>query len=248
MGQVLFSLCTYEPDLSHPDHTHEHPGLFVLLKGDHREVRPGGSFCQEPLSAVWHGTGTLHATAVGPGGMKGLNISFSRDWFKEYEIDEKDLSRLPFHASPLVQVECLRIVQALGQDPGFLEMGAMDLLQFCYNETHWINSPEWLTAVRERLHYEFEAPPRTSDLADAASVHPVYLARAFRHKFGCTMSAYVQMRRVHTVARQLAGGMASGEAATQSGFADQSHMIRQFKRWVGTTPRAFQDAMASSVV
>jgi AraC-like DNA-binding protein len=41
----------------------------------------------------------------------------------------------------------------------------------------------------------------------------------------------------------LASGMRSGEIARITGFADQSHLIRHFKRMVGVTPARYARAL-----
>jgi AraC-like DNA-binding protein len=48
--------------------------------------------------------------------------------------------------------------------------------------------------------------------------------------------------RVHRAAELLRGGMSASMVASATGFADQSHLTRLFKRLVGVPPGAYQRA------
>ena len=68
-------------------------------------------------------------------------------------------------------------------------------------------------------------------------VHPVHLCRTFSEHFDCTLGEYIRRLRVLRGRQLLAiddGGLA--EIALQSGFADQSHFTRVFKKHFGLTP------------
>ena len=48
------------------------------------------------------------------------------------------------------------------------------------------------------------------------------------------------MRRLDDVRSRLRAGTGLADAAVASGFADQSHLTRHFKRVTGVTPRQFR--------
>ncbi|NEQ55828.1 MAG: helix-turn-helix transcriptional regulator, partial [Leptolyngbya sp. SIO3F4] len=48
--------------------------------------------------------------------------------------------------------------------------------------------------------------------------------------------AYLNHVRVHQAKRLLASGHSITDAALSTGFADQSHLHRHFKKMVGVTP------------
>ena len=64
-------------------------------------------------------------------------------------------------------------------------------------------------------------------------------SRRFKATFGQTPHQYVIERRVDRAKELLAGGMPPARVAEAVGFADQSHLIRHFKRIVGVTPGKF---------
>ena len=73
-------------------------------------------------------------------------------------------------------------------------------------------------------------------LATEAGMSRWHFIRAFAGRFGLTPHAYVIERRVDVARRLLEAGGRPAEVAVRCGFADQSHLIRHFKRVVGVTP------------
>ncbi len=102
-------------------------------------------------------------------------------------------------------------------------------------------NPGWVTDIRDMLQADIVRRPTLGELADAAGVHPVTLARAFRKAFGCTVGEYLRRLRIDRAAEQLTGGDAPlAEIALGAGFADQSHFSNVFRRHTGRSPSAFR--------
>ncbi|MBS62045.1 AraC family transcriptional regulator [Salinisphaera sp.] len=62
------------------------------------------------------------------------------------------------------------------------------------------------------------------------------LSRDFRLLFGTSPYRYLTMRRLERCKRSLAQGLGLAEASLAAGFADQSHMTRQFRDAYGISP------------
>jgi AraC family transcriptional regulator len=102
-------------------------------------------------------------------------------------------------------------------------------------------APTWLERARAQLHDEFIKPPSLQILADAAGVHRVHFARAFRKHYACTVGEYVRLRRIEYAAHRLTTSDALlSDVALGSGFSDQSHFTTVFKRLIGITPGEFR--------
>jgi AraC-like DNA-binding protein len=71
------------------------------------------------------------------------------------------------------------------------------------------------------------------------------LARQFRAHLGTSPYRYLVMRRLDRARHLMLSGVALAEAAASSGFADQSHMTRHFKRAFGMSPGRWQRIMVS---
>jgi len=77
------------------------------------------------------------------------------------------------------------------------------------------------------------------DLAAAAGCSRFALHRAFMAHFGFAASDYQRQLRLRAARRLIAGGHPVAEAAVRSGFTDQAHLTRWFRRCYGITPGTF---------
>lgn len=97
--------------------------------------------------------------------------------------------------------------------------------------------PKWLGLLLDLLDDTFEQRWTLQGIAAEMGVHPVHLCRAFSEHLGYTLGEYIRRQRVLRAWQLLAiGDGALAEVAAQSGFADQSHFTRAFRRQFGITP------------
>ena len=90
--------------------------------------------------------------------------------------------------------------------------------------------------ARDLLEAAFSGGVTSDMLEEATGLERFTLARQFRRRLGTSPYRYLTMRRLdHAKARMRAGDSLAGAAAA-SGFADQSHMTRQFRRAYGLAP------------
>ncbi len=101
-------------------------------------------------------------------------------------------------------------------------------------------SPASIRAVCELLHERLADPPSLSELAAITGLSQFAVLRAFRAETGLPPHAYVNQLRVRQARTLLDQGVAPADVAMTTGFADQAHLTRHFKRVVGVPPRAYQ--------
>ena len=94
--------------------------------------------------------------------------------------------------------------------------------------------------VRERLADESANSPTLAALAAEAGCSPWQLLRRFESACGLTPHAWLVQRRVEQARQRIADGIALAQVAADCGFADQSHLTRQFVRHLGYTPGAWR--------
>jgi AraC-like DNA-binding protein len=86
-------------------------------------------------------------------------------------------------------------------------------------------------------------PLTLASLARELAMSETTLIRAFRAGFGCSIHQYVLDRRLMRAKSLLADRDVSiAEVADRSGFSDQSHLTRFFRRAFDTTPAAWRRA------
>lgn len=102
-------------------------------------------------------------------------------------------------------------------------------------------SPRWLKQAEDFLRDNFTQAFRFDEVATAAGIHPVHLARVFRKKNGCTIGEYIRRLRLDFAAKEIvATDTQLGEIAIAAGFADQSHLTKTFKTQFGVTPSEYR--------
>lgn len=80
---------------------------------------------------------------------------------------------------------------------------------------------------------------RIEELATLTQLNRSYLMRVFLASTGLTIHAFLTQIRIEEAKRSLCAGQAAGHVAVEVGFADQSHLIRSFRRYTGTTPTRY---------
>ncbi len=91
--------------------------------------------------------------------------------------------------------------------------------------------------VREHL----EHPVQIDELAELIPLSVSHFCRAFKQTFGDTPHAYLIRLRLETAQEMmLATTEPLSQIALASGFSDQAHLSKQFRRVVGETPGAWR--------
>ena len=101
-----------------------------------------------------------------------------------------------------------------------------------------------LWVVRDSIAADPAAWPSAAALERLSGLDRWTLARGFRTAFGTSPSRFRTMRQLDQARRLIAREAPLAEAAASAGFADQSHMSRQFKRAYGLTPGQWAASLA----
>lgn len=75
--------------------------------------------------------------------------------------------------------------------------------------------------------------------AQELGTHPSHLVRVFSHTYGIAPHRYLVARRVDAARRLLIDGGRPADVAARTGFHDQAHLTRHFRRVLGVTPALF---------
>jgi AraC-like DNA-binding protein len=102
--------------------------------------------------------------------------------------------------------------------------------------------------VREYLDAHASESVSLQELADLANLSPYYLCTVFRQEIGVPPHGYQIQIRIRRVRELLVEGATPAEAAVATGFFDQAHLNRHFKRIVGVTPGGYCAAARSMSV
>ena len=242
----------YPPGLRQPRHAHAETTVTIVIGGSLHERVGRVDEIAQPLSVVVKPGGTEHANEFGPTGTRtvqialdGADTSAAADWERSLRVWRWT------HVGPAVRafLALLRVLRSAGDAAPSdradeIELAAHDVLAALGAQTAMSSTaapPRWLHVLREELDDAGPAPPRVRALAASAGVHPVYLARQFRRFYGCSVTQYLQQRRLQRMAELVTS--IDGPLSVVSyaaGFADQAHMCRVFRAHAGVTPGAYR--------
>lgn len=100
-----------------------------------------------------------------------------------------------------------------------------------------------VTRVREYLDAHARENPGLEELARSAGMSRYQLLRLFKRTAGCTPHVYLVQKRLSLARRAIEEGQPLVDVAAGAGFADQSHLTRQFHAAYGLTPGQYRAAV-----
>ena len=135
----------------------------------------------------------------------------------------------------------------LAREAAFLELISCAVTRYADVSLRPCTIAEESGAVQQVRDY-LEAYPLTNvtlaDLATLTGLSPYAVLRAFRRQTGLTPHTYQLQQRIERAKKLLQNGEVVAQVAAETGFFDQSHLTRHFKRIVGATPRQFVQGTA----
>lgn len=90
--------------------------------------------------------------------------------------------------------------------------------------------------IRDYLEAQYAEQVTLAQLASLAGLSPYHVLRVVHSELGLPPHAYLTQVRVAQAKKLLRLGMPIPQVALETGFVDQSHLTRHFKRQVGVTP------------
>jgi AraC family transcriptional regulator len=236
---------SHSPGAHVPRHCHENAYFCLIRRGTYREEYAGRQRLCGPLMLAFHPPEEVHAEYVDGEEVRSFNIEITPSWLRgttgaaalDQPFDSRGGQLVGLAVRLLDEFERPDMSSSL-----IIEGLTLELLGLCARETRCETAtPRWLLRLRDQLTENCTTSFTLAGLAAEAGVHPGYLAGAFRRHFGCTVGTYVRRQRVALACRHLAGSdVALADIALLTGFADQSHFTRTFKRQTGLTPAAYR--------
>src|SRR6266851_228266 len=93
--------------------------------------------------------------------------------------------------------------------------------------------------VRDYLRSHYAENVSLTQLTSLTNLSPFYLLRVFHNRAGFPPHEYQIQLRIAHARKLIRNGSSLSQAALETGFFDQSHLSRNFKRIVGVTPRQY---------
>lgn len=224
-----------------PKHAHTNAFVCMLIGGHYRESFGDHHWEARPLSMVLRPAQVEHVDEIGPRGAVFLCVDMAPGYWEALASAGARLQRRAFQDRPMSWAGLRLLRELCGKHAGWHAMAESLIdelvMEYVIESRHIVGcKPRWLPRVLERLHGD---PSRQSLAAIAADLdlHPVHVSRMFKQHLGVTVSQYQREMRLQRAVRALLEGDESlVEVAQAHGFADQSHMTREFSRVTNWSP------------
>ena len=105
------------------------------------------------------------------------------------------------------------------------------------------NEKRSVTQVIDYIQANFQEDISVEQLANIANLSPFHFIRVFSQSTGLAPHAYLMQVRAQKAKIFIAQGLRLTEVAYQTGFSDQSHLSRNFKRIMGYTPGQYRNSI-----
>lgn len=223
-----------------PDHAHDWPFLSTLLRGSYRSRTRTREMEFRRGVAVYHPRDFQHCDEIGcDGGLffaVQLNPTFLQDIDCARLENGRDVAILDDDEAYVV-LGALYAALCTEADDLVLESLAAELASHLLapNASGHGGMPIWLERTEHRLREE----PHVSlhELSRDAGVHVTTLTRLFRRHKNCSIGEFHARARARRAFFAVVGSEAPfSDVCQDAGYADQSHMTRDFRRAFAATP------------
>jgi AraC family transcriptional regulator len=247
-SSLTLAATAYRPNSRHPAHTHDELQVTIVLTGSVCERVGSQIECAEPLSVVVKDPGVRHADDFGAAGAVTARLSARHITFSDLvEHPRRSPDWRWLHGGGSAARPFLQLVfrRAAGEtmfsldDADLVDLFAAVSARHCRPARG--QPPAWLRNTVAHIRDGWHPELRMRDVAHAARVHPVYLARCLRRWYGISGAEMLRQSRFRYAAKGVAdddGTFASVACAT--GFADEAHLSRAFSAIVGVPPGRFR--------
>lgn len=227
-----------------PRHTHHQAHFFLVVSGAYEATADRSQHEFGSGALLFHPAGTTHRDHFVSATGCCLTLSIGPEFLEtsaSSRLSERPLAlqddELGFPAN--------RIRRELRSPDSFSDVTveglALELIgsAVAREERHDARRPPWLKRAIAFLRESAAEPVKVRDVAAEVDVHPVHLARVFRHHLGLSPGEYLRRSRVREAMELLERTPEPlATIAFRSGFCDQSHLTAAFRRELGTTPAA----------
>lgn len=246
-------LCGSNITHEYPPHVHEEYCVLLMLKGAETTVYRGVSHVALPGDLAFMNPDVVHASRSDGAVYRIIRIrpslfsrivfeSVGRDLgtphFDRRVVDDASLFRLLLN----LHLKLEQNISSLEQESEFVStMGILVSRQLANHPAARPpgKEPRHIKTVRDYLKSHYAENVSLSQLTSITNLSPFYLLRVFHHQVGFPPHEYQTQVRIAHARKLLLEGKAISHVALETGFCDQSHLSRNFKRIVGMTPGQF---------
>jgi len=256
--QLMYASYTHR---TFPKHTHDGFGVGVIETGALGFYYRGENVVAAPGQINLVNPDEVHTgQAADESGWAYRMFYFDAELFENIAAQMADKkSALPFFQSGIIQDQPL--AQELYQLHSRLESEPLSMLEkqsrllILFQQlisrhadaspkiTNIGNEKVSIRRVMDFIYDNFHDDISIQQLAQMAHISPFHFIRVFSKQTGLAPHAFLMQLRVNKAKSLIDKGQSLSQVASQTGFSDQSHLTRIFKRYLGYTPGQYRNSV-----
>jgi AraC-like DNA-binding protein len=239
----------------YPRHMHEGYSIAVMLQGSETTACRGTNHTARPGALRWRKAEEVHSNQsagseyrlikVRPKTLervaRDLGGHISAPFFSKVVVNDPILFRRLLN----LHLKLEQNISALEQESEFIS--TMGVLLTRLKNSYGTPQPAakagsedlYVRLVRDYLRSHYAENVSLTQLTSLTNLSSFYLLRVFRNRAGFPPHEYQTQVRIAHARKLIRNGTPISQAALETGFFDQSHLSRNFKRIVGVTPRQY---------
>jgi AraC family transcriptional regulator len=244
----------YPPRFETPRHSHKHALFCFVIQGNYTEIYGGRTRECKTSTLLFHPPEETHAEQFHDSGGHSFIIEIEPLWLerlREHRALREPSPGIKWGMTELVARRLYKEFVNLDEVSDLIIEGLMlelvgETVRGC-STVEPNHPPRWLIQARDLLHERFAETWNLGDMAQTVGVHPVHLAQTFHKFYACTIGDYVRRLRVERACHELLTSESPiVDIALATGFCDQSHFTRTFKKVVGMAPSQYRSAVRAT--
>lgn len=237
-----------------PNHFHEYYVIGFIEKGQRYLLCQGQEYMINPGDLVLFNPYDTHSCEQIDGEALDYRcINVMPDVMKRFVMEITGTDSLPYFTQNVLfrhelnaslkelHIQILQKEKALKKEELFLNL-LEELIRTYSDVTFLENAPEpsdEVKAVCGYLEAHYTKNITLDDLSKLTGWSKYHLLRSFTKQKGLSPYSYLETVRINHAKKLLEQGVKPIETAFQTGFSDQSHLTKFFKRQVGLTPKQY---------
>ncbi len=230
-----------------PPHVHDETRIVVVVDGSFDERYEKHSRRCEPGLAIFRPAGELHSERYDSGGGTYVSVALSAEACDQPTLQDV-LARLgPDVRSPAIRALGSRLADEILHADRWSALSVQGLsleivaaMSRRTAEQHG-RQPRFIASVCEMLRNDRSTRWTLEGIAAVTDVAPATVSRAFRRHVGMSIGDYLRSLRVEEARRLIVSTERTlADIAAETGFSDQSHLTRSFRRVLGIAPSTYR--------
>jgi AraC-like DNA-binding protein len=240
LEDFYISITSYHPNTKVEKHFHKKPYLCLLMNGLYQENRQKDSEIIKTGTTLFRPANHEHSNNFS--NQKGVCLNMEINKPEEFFL-HNNLKVASFEQQQKGSIDVYKLLFGIKNN---LPKDVLNI--YCYESivSHFNNFEvkgqlNWIQLIKDQIRSNPFASISLTELSIEFGLHTNYIVRKFKEVTGFKLSDYLNKTRIEeSLTKLISSEKSLSTIAYDSGFYDQSHFNRNFKKYFSSTPKEFR--------